>query len=386
MSLAYILLVAIVFLPIQPIYAVEGVSSVIRLDILLSVVLVVTMLASFEFRRRLAFHNRLFIAILLISIYLYTSSISYVAVVQLLLYFSMYCSYYLGYQAVQDKNIIFIRVIFFLLAINCLIHLSYYFFQIDSAVVTHINGLGQVENDFVFGLFGVSKMPFQFILYVAAFLFISLAIFSNLGATTPLTLILILVSAATSESRIGFFALFVGFILTLKPAKAVVFLFPAILISPFVLTEKMSFISSMDLTTIMNDPSLVMRLVNLENFITWLSPERVFLGGGAFAHLQFTSTYGQAGALDILFVRLLAEFGFVIFLVGVMYFLLNLWRILNNSNAIRRRLILGWIFFILAYSIMNEGVIASRSGHLVFFVLGLLFATVTKPAACIRKQ
>lgn len=386
MFLSYILLLAIVFFPIMPIYAVEGVSSVIRLDFLLSLVLILVTLWNFRFRRYLGPHNKLLIAILLSSIYLYSSSNSYVAIAQISLYFSIYCSYYLGSQIAQARNIVFIKLIYFLLAINCLIHLAYYFFQIDSIVLIHTNGLGQVENDIVFGLFGVSKMPFQFILYVAAFLFISLATFRYLSVTTLFTLILFLVSAATSESRIGFFALFIGFLITLKPARAVVILFLTLFIVPFVLTDKMSFISSMDLTSIMNDPSLAMRLTNLANFITWLSPERVFVGGGAFAHLQFTSTYGEAGALDILFVRLLAEFGFVTFLVGVMYFLLNLWRILNNNNEIRRRLILGWIFFILAYSIMNEGVIASRSGHLVFFVLGLLFETVTKPAAYFHKR
>jgi len=386
MLLAYTLFFAIVFLPILPIYSVEGVSSVIRLDFLLSLVLVLGMLRDLGFRRHLVMPNSLLIAILIISIYFYSSLNIFISMAQISLYFSMYCSYYLGCQAVKERYIICIKLIYILLATNCFIHLIYYFLQIDSISINHINGIGQVENDIAFGLFGISKMPFQFIIYIAAFLFISLFRFGYLTVNLIFTLVLFLVSSATSESRIGFFALFIGFLFTLKPAKATAVLLLSMLITPFVLTDKMSFIYNMDLSSIMNDSSLGMRLTNLENFINWLTPERVLLGGGAFAHLQFTSTYGEPGALDILFVRLLAEFGFLIFSVSIIYFFLNLQNILKNHNPMRRRLIFGWISFIFIYSILNEGVIASRSGHLFFFVLGLLFSAATKPMTFFKES
>jgi hypothetical protein len=246
--------------------------------------------------------------------------------------------------------------------------------QLDSFLITHTNGLGQIENDVIFGLFGISKMPFQFILYVGVFLFLTVVRRNKIGLSFYMAIILALYCAATSESRVGLFALLIGIFLTFRPASAAAVALLAMAVIPFTLTEKMSFIFAMDYSKIADDPSIGMRLINIENFMNWFSLEKILMGGGAFANLQFTSTYGEPGALDMLYVRLLAEFGFPIAAVGVAYFILNLWRKFIASGGLQKRVILGWLFFIFVYSFLNEGVIASRSGHLVFFALGLFLS------------
>lgn len=370
----YILLFAIIFFPIFPIYAVEGVSSVIRLDLVLSCLLVIFMLADVRFRRHLACQRKLLIAAPILATYLYASSNALTASAQIVVYFTIYCAYYLGMQAIHGDRKLILNTAHLLLTANCLVHVAYHFFQIDSLLIAHTNGFGQIENDVIFGVFGISKMPFQFILYIAAFIFISLIRESQLGLSILFAIILTLVSAATSESRIGFFALVLGLLISLNPARAISIGFLILLFIPYALTDKINSILSFDLSSIAEDQSLGMRLINLENFNAWFSLDRMLFGGGAFSNLQFTSTYGEPGALDMLFVRLLAEFGLPITIIGFFSFILHAKRTIMNNGGLRKRVILGWLAFILFYSIMNEGVIASRSGHLVFFTYGLILS------------
>jgi hypothetical protein len=371
-----IIFVALLFAPIAPIYAVEGVSSVVRLDLILSIFLVILLFANSGFRRSIFRGSRGLIAVAVLFVYLYTSLSLFAAFAQVLLYISLYCAYYLGSHAFQGDRRICIDEIYFLLAINCLIHAVYHYLQLDSFLITHTNGIGQIENDVIFGLFGISKMPFQFILYVGFFLFLTVVRRNKIGLSFYMAIILALYCAATSESRVGLFALLIGIFLTFRPAAAAAAAVALLVIAviPFTLTEKMSFIFAMDYSKIADDPSIGMRLINIENFSSWFSLEKILMGGGAFANLQFTSTYGEPGALDMLYVRFLAEFGFPLTVIGATYFILNLWRKFIASGGLQRRVILGWLFFIFVYSLLNEGVIASRSGHLVFFALGLFLS------------
>ena len=366
--------VALIFAPVTPIYAVQGVSSVVRLDLILSFFLVILLFTDSGFRRSIFRGGRGLIAVAVLFMYLYTSLSLLAAFAQVLLYISLYCGYYLGLHAFNGDRRVCVDDIYSLLAINCFIHAVYYYLQLDSFLITHTNGIGQIENDVIFGLFGISKMPFQFILYVGAFLFLTVVRQNKIGLSFYIAIILALYSAATSESRVGLFALLIGIFLTFRPAAAAAVALLAMAVIPFTLTEKMSFILAMDYSKIADDPSIGMRLINIENFANWFSLEKILIGGGAFANLQFTSTYGEPGALDMLYVRFLAEFGFPITVIGAAYFILNSWRKFIASGGLQRRVILGWLFFICIYSFLNEGVIASRSGHLVFFALGLFLS------------
>lgn len=368
------LLLVILFFPAIPVFSVSGISSAVRLDFIFSFLLLFLSFLDSGFRGSISSGLKTFILILIVLIYLIVSSNVAVGLAQLIIYASLYSAYYIGNRVQINRRLTHLRWLFYLLAVNCLVHIAFHFFNFNSIILTHTNGLGQQENDVVFGLFGTSKMPFQFILYVAALFYLLFTFRWKLGFLAYFIFFIALVAAATSESRIGFVALIFGLYVSFGSIK---YLPLAIILIPFVfisglLTDKVASVLTLDVASLGQDPSLSMRLINFENFVNWLSLERIIFGGGGFAHLQFTNTYGEAGALDMFYIRIIAEFGIIWTTAALLFLLYRASRIIMLS-ARGRSLAIGWIVFIGLYSLVNEGVISSRSGHLIMFLSGVIF-------------
>jgi hypothetical protein len=117
-----------------------------------------------------------------------------------------------------------------------------------------------------------------------------------------------------------------------------------------------------------DDGSLLMRIVNFQNYLDWLNAYNFTLGQGALAFLEFGIAYGQPGPLDILSIRLFSEFGIPITIIAFIMFVRFLYKIFNLKFFI------AFMLFFLAYSFFNEGVIALRTGNFFWFVLGIFYS------------
>jgi len=130
------------------------------------------------------------------------------------------------------------------------------------------------------------------------------------------------------------------------------------------------------------DFSLHMRVSNFLNYFEWATIGKFFFGGGFQSYYQFSQAYNQPGALDNLYLRLLAEIG----LVGIALFLFlnyisirNAFKIFirtNGSNIKRSHITLQVILLIFCFSgiaFFHETQIVPRSGHAMYLLFVLLF-------------
>jgi hypothetical protein len=371
----------LLFFPVYPIFAISGFSSSLRSDHILTLFFVVLFLLSRLVKINALIKSRRFglMLMLMTILFIFRSSNTFAGVMQFIIYISLYFSFLLGRDTVLSEGDKLKSALVTLLIVDCIIHVFYHFTGYDSLSVSYLNGLGQNENDFYFGLFGTSKMPFQFILYVAALFFVIIASKNKMNYKSLFILLLCIVAAITSESRIGLFGLLFGILITVPSVKLGLLLILTFLVmcAQGLVTKKMEwlFYQSGDL---LNDPSLAMRLENLKLFLEWFSLDNILFGGGGFAILGFTNTYDSPGALDIFYVRVLAEFGIPVILIVCYFSFSRIAKALRNASKRFRQLIVGWLAFLIIYSVFNEGILASRSGHLVFYVTGMIFALAVK--------
>lgn len=308
-------------------------------------------------------------AIFFIIYYIFNSSNLFIAIGQLLIYISFVCAFIIGINSSYDNkfNQRYLRKFSFVLWAIISIHLVWVFFGLDDITGAFIGGFGKEETYIIFGRYGTTSMPYQFALYCASLFFFSLGKSEySLGKKIFVVLILA-VAMVLSDSRISLAAL----ALTFFGKKSILFspfLFFLLLILP--VNEKMSALLNFDLSIISNDPSLAVRLINIEKYISWVDWSKLLFGGGAQSFLEFSEQYLMPGPLDMGYLRILCEFG----LIGFFFLSWLLFISFKGSLIFKKnRIYYPFLFFLLIYLILNEGLFAGKSGHLVFFFLGYFF-------------
>lgn len=362
----------LVFVPRFVLSPIEGLSSAFRLDILLSFVF-------FFLAHRAINRGRpkktqgigLKMAMMaLTAIYLLNSASIVVALGQIVLYWTLYQSYELGLMSASNSPEWRTRLRLFqlLLLCNSLLHLAYYATGLDPVTQTFSNSNEVEENYVVAGLYGTASMPFQFALFACGLFFLTPE--KNGRSDRALRILIVLAALATGDSRIAAGA----FVLAVFGWQAALVV-PLIVVlgSSLPASEKMLSVLSLESNQVASDPSLLMRLDNIGNYQDWVTPNTLLFGAGAQGFLEFSKQYGYPGPLDMLYVRVLSEVG----LVGLVILTIMSLRRLNtplwfHAKAQSRRMLLSWLVFLFLYSLFNEGIVACRSGHLVFFVTGVL--------------
>ena len=74
-----------------------------------------------------------------------------------------------------------------------------------------------------------------------------------------------------------------------------------------------------DLQTLISDPSLNVRLQNYFRYLEWLDVSKLLFGGGPLSYMSFSIQYEKPGPLDVLYLRLLSDFGIVASLFFLFY-------------------------------------------------------------------
>jgi hypothetical protein len=362
----FLLILVIVFYPRTVLSTIDGLSSVLRVDILVSLFLVIFYAITLKpvsvfSRRSFVFGSLVFILSLY---YIIISPRPSVSIGQLLLYFSLFFSFTLGASVTASRKTRYIRILRAGLAVNIIVHFMNLIFGWPSILSYFVNDRGLEEAYSYIGIYGISNMPFQFAIYVVCYIYLLLdnrnsrsnfrAAPGLLGASFALAL---------GDSRVSLLAIMIS-ILGLKFFLS---LPVAILLSQMFQVKALSVFG--DLSSLYLDESLGMRGVNLLNYIDWLTPSKFMLGAGAQSFLQYSTQYGQPGPLDMGYLRVLTEFG----IVGTVALFFSIRHHIKSKFVLRSSFaVMVLIIFAAIYSVVNEGLLASRSGHLFFFVFGLL--------------
>jgi hypothetical protein len=231
-----------------------------------------------------------------------------------------------------------------------------------------------------YGLFG---MPFSFCYVVGLVLVLHFSKFIELPKVWVLAYF---VAIIVGDSRIVLASIVVVFILNLN-IKSFSFLFScsaAFLVFGAEIGDVKSLrIFTMNWSDFLQDPSLKMRLVNIENYLDWVTIKSFLFGGGVLSFLEYSIAYGEPGPLDLLYLRILSDFGIINILLLLLFISYSLWvkRYWVFSN---KKVFISLMVFILLYSFFNEGVLAIKTGHITFFTLGLFFYKVRVGLSSVR--
>lgn len=351
---SYIFLL-LVFLPSIPIITIAGLYQPLRLDFVLMAIHSTIFLLEIFQRKRIS--PTLFVFFIVGLFYILNSKNYLVGSVQLLGYLSFFASFKVGF--ISYKNDMGGR--------SCFLSLLYFF--IYFTLIVHILGLfgfstvslgSEYYN--LFGKYGTFGMPFKFGLFLILLTFL---ISGKIIKNHISMVLLVAVGILTSDSRISLGCLaIVLFLINSGGFFSLLFLSPIALL---IASPKMVGLLS-SAQSIGDDGSLVMRIVNFQNYLDWLNIYNLTLGQGALAFLEFGIAYGQPGPLDMLSIRLFSEFGMPLIIVAFIMFVLFLYKIFNLKYFI------AFLLFFLAYGFFNEGVIALRTGNFFWFVLGVFYS------------
>jgi hypothetical protein len=231
-------------------------------------------------------------------------------------------------------------------------------------------------NERVFELmYGFFEIPSPFSLTLGCYTIIILLGKYNVSRVEKI----ILISAVLfSESRIGTGAFFLTMILLSKYRIRFFLLAMSLYVSLLFTDVYFKSLSFLTLTfdKITQDQSLLMRLGNMNAMIDWWDASGTMLfGGGVLSHLEYSSQFGKPGPLDSFYLKMLSDFGWVSF---VLFSLLFSIIIIKNINIIRLNFsaLAAPVFFVAVYSLLNEGLVSIKSGHIVFFLLGVVYWSI----------
>lgn len=123
--------------------------------------------------------------------------------------------------------------------------------------------------------------------------------------------------------------------------------------------------ASGDIASILTDPAFNVRVSNIYNYIEYVSGIGnswiYFLtGGGPYSFLDYSIQFGRPGHFDNLYFRILSEFGFIalaLMLIVIFY---------NKGVDIRLN---GLIIALLIAAIVSEAIVTLKVGHLFFLTL-----------------
>lgn len=212
------------------------------------------------------------------------------------------------------------------------------------------------------GSYGVLDRPYLYAVVIGAALCISLARQKpQLVAGGILMLGLLISDSRSIAAAFMVFAFIAGFLrartATVRGTLAALFLLAVIIVSTG--EGKLSFRGQVGNEEV--DPSWQVRLANIEKYVDWVDPKRIFVGGGALAFYEFSVQYSVAGPADNLYVRLLSEIG----IFGIMALLAPYWdsRLFRRTRARSSFLLYLLVALLLFISTYHESLVIAKSGH-----------------------
>lgn len=235
--------------------------------------------------------------------------------------------------------------------------------------------------------YGLLYGPYIYSVYIGAALIINFYI-KKINYLSYLYSFIMVIALMYSDSRsigwlfIGFYA----FLLLKNNFKNIIPVMGLLLYSINFLTNKMSLDNITHVTT---DPSVGMRLVNYDNYIEWATFDRVLFGGGFRSFLEFSTQYGSPGPIDNLFLRLVAEtgfLGFTLFLVFNYIVIKKSYQFFSCSGVIHRRRynlkleITGLIAIFVGIGLFHESLLVPRSGHMMYMLFVVIFYAMRVPS------
>jgi hypothetical protein len=220
--------------------------------------------------------------------------------------------------------------------------------------------------------YGFFEIPSPFALVLGCY---TIIVLMSKFRITKVERFVLLSALLFSESRIGAGAFIITMVVLSRYKIWFMLLATFTYFSLFFIDSYLKALSFLTLTIdkVSQDPSLLMRVDNFNAMTQWWeSAQTMWLGGGVLSHMDYSIQFGKPGPLDSLYLKMLSDFGlisFILFIVVVATLLIN------NSHLIKLNFveIISPIMFVAIYSLVNEGLVSIKSGHLVFFLVGLIF-------------
>lgn len=261
--------------------------------------------------------------------------------------------YYMVYSLIViDKLNLYLKYFWIVLGIVILL------FPISRIIPLPVS---ESEDDFSIGGFqGFSTFTVSYDLG-AYFLLMGLILFSITLLTHQnkhrLLLLGCIISLFFAQARISIAAFFVSLLMSIffiKNKLRYVLLMLTLFLVAFVtfisvpLPQKVTqMLTLTDLTVLMQDPSLAIRIANAQSALENFFNGNIFFGGGHGSFLTFSSAYGLPATLDSWYIRLLSDTG----LIGFISFFILIGAILKKelvcckrtSNKIERAYLTGFI-------------------------------------------
>ena len=114
----------------------------------------------------------------------------------------------------------------------------------------------------------------------------------------------------------------------------------------------------------------------MERMIDWWENSNNFIfGGGVLSHLEYSYQRGIHGPLDSFYLKMLSDFGLVSFMLFVAIFILIIAKNLPHIK-LHFNVLVAPVLFVSIYSVLNEGLVSIKSGHIVFFLYGILYWSI----------
>jgi len=373
-SWAYPTLFFVLFLytPRIHFFQVPGSTSDLRLDIVLMMFfgfayIFANLNIFINNRRKMLFWYSFIILSYVSLVFILVSNNIFYAGFQIFWYMTMIFSFFLAKDLLDnfstDKSVSFLRIF---VNINALMHLT-------DTINWRIFG-----NERLWELaYGFFEIPSPFTLVVGGYTtFVLLR-----GVSISRVEKIILISAVLfSESRIGTGAFFLTMIIFSRYRVWVFFTAILLYIAQFFINAHLKSLSFLTLTfdKLLQDPSLLMRVGNMNAMVDWWQVSgSLWFGGGVLSHLEYSSQFGKPGPLDSFYLKMLSDFGVISFILMIflIVFLFAKKRYLIKLNF---RSIMSIIVFISIYSVLNEGLVSIKSGHIIFFLIGIAYWETVK--------
>lgn len=373
----YIFFVLFIFSPRIHYFQIPGATSDLRFDVLTMILFgaIFVLLSLFNLRTIRFSHFSPFtwcvFAILLYisSIFILFSNNIIYALFQIFWYATMVFSFYLSRNLLLNLSlnsaINFFRVY---ININVVMHLS----DVLNWRVFDNGRLFEATPVYDFA-YGFWEQPSPFALVIGIY---TVIVLTGGFKVSRIEKIMLISSLLFCESRIGTGAFFISMILASRYRLwfigGSIILYFSVLFTGLKNYKSLSFLS-LTYSELVNDPSLRVRIGNMEAMTDWWENSNNFIfGGGVLSHLEYSYQFGKPGPLDSFYLKMLSDFGFISCMLFVVLFVII---IVKNINIIKLNfyVLVAPVLFVAIYSLMNEGLTSIKSGHIVFFLMGLVY-------------
>ena len=369
----YIFFILFIFSPRIHFFQISGSTSDLRFDIITMILFgAIFVLLLFSNQRIVRFSHFswcVFVILLYVSlIFVLLSNNTIYALFQIFWYATMLFSFYLSRNMLLNLSLNsalnFLRVF---ININVVMHL------IDTLSWRVIGYERIFEATPVYGLaYGFFEIPSPFALVIGIF---AIVVLTGGYRVSKIEKIMLIITMLFCESRIATGAFFVTMIVAssyrLWFIGGAIFLYVSLLFTDAYL-KSLSFLT-LTYSKLADDPSLLVRLGNMDKMIDWWESSNNFiLGGGVLSHLEYSYQRGIPGPLDSFYLKMLSDFGLVSFMLFVAMFILIIVKNLHHIK-LHFNVLTAPVLFVAIYSILNEGLVSIKSGHIVFFLFGILY-------------